>query len=244
MKCRNYAHRGFSGKYPENTMLAFTKAIEEGCEGIEMDVHFSKDGELVIIHDEQIDRTSDRTGKVKDLTYEELTKADFSYKYKEMGFQKIPTLREYFQLVKDKDIITNIELKTGIYQYEGIEQAVYDMICEYDLKDRILISSFNHFSVMRMKEIDQTMQCGFLTESWLLNPGTYLKENGIESYNPLYRMLTDEVVADIRKHGRQINTWTVNQEKDIEKMIDLEVEGIISNYPDRVKKILKKRNLR
>ena len=118
MKCRNYAHRGFSGKYPENTMLAFEKAVEAGCEGIELDVHFSKDQELVIIHDEKVDRTSDGNGYVKDFTYEELKKISFSYKFaEEIGFQKIPTLKEYFEFVKDKDLITNIELKTGVFEY-------------------------------------------------------------------------------------------------------------------------------
>ena len=94
MKCRNYAHRGFSGCYPENTMLAFEKALAAGCEGIELDVQLTKDGRIVIIHDEAIDRTSDGSGLVKDLTYEELSQADFSYRFRgSVAFQKIPTLR-------------------------------------------------------------------------------------------------------------------------------------------------------
>ncbi len=245
MKCRNYAHRGFSGEYPENTMIAFEKAIENGCEGIELDVHFSRDKELVIIHDEQIDRTSDKTGLVKDLTYDELCKADFSYKFKEKtGFQRIPTLREYFELVKDKEIITNIELKTGIFDYPGIEQAVYDLICEYGLKDKVIISSFNHFSVMRTKEIDPGIKCGFLTESWILNAGNYVKENHVEAYHPIFRMLNEEIVKDLKANSCEINTWTVNEEEDILKMISIGVDGIISNYPDRVAKILRKTGLR
>lgn len=245
MKCRNFAHRGFSGKYPENTMLAFEKAIEVGCEGIEFDVHFSKDGELVIIHDETIDRTSNETGYVKDLTYAELCQADFSYKFaKEVGFQKIPTLREYMELVKDKDIITNIELKTGIFEYPGIEQAVYDMIMEYGLKDKMIISSFNHYTIQRMKAIDPTIKCGFLSETWILKADEYVKENDVECFHPIFRMLTDEVVSELKANNIAINTWTVNEEEDIQKMIDIEVDGIIGNYPDRVKRMLKKSGLR
>lgn len=241
MKCRNYAHRGFSGEYPENTMIAFEKALEVGCEGIEFDVHFSKDGELVIIHDEKIDRTSDQKGWVKDLTYEELCQADFSYKFGEKtGVQRIPTLREYCELVKEKDIISNIELKTGIVEYPGIEKAVYDMLREYDLREKVVISSFNHYSVHRMKEIDPGICCGFLSETWILNPGEYVRKNHVEAYHPAFYMLTPEITRELKEQECKINTWTVNEEEDIKRMIRLEVDGIISNYPDRVGRLLSK----
>ncbi len=96
-------------------MLAFEKAIEVGADGIENDVHLTKDGVVVVIHDERVDRTTNGTGFVKDFTYEELAKLDASYTFKECGMQRIPTLREYMELVKDKDIVTNIELKTGVF---------------------------------------------------------------------------------------------------------------------------------
>ena len=245
MKCRNFAHRGFSAEYPENTMIAFEKAVLAGCEGIELDVHLTKDGELVIIHDENIKRTGNAEGLVKDMTYKELSKVDFSYTFTEKtGFCRIPTLREYFEFVKDKDIITNIELKTGVFEYTGIEEAVYDMIKEYDLRDRVIISSFNHNSVMRMKNLDAGIYCGFLSETWILETGAYVKKHGIEAYHPLFRMLTDKEYSDLRNHGVKINTWTVNEREDILRMIDFEVEGIISNHPDRVKQILLEKGLR
>ena len=143
---KNFAHRGFSGKYPENTMLAFEKAIEVGADGIELDVQLTKDGEIVIIHDETIDRTTDGKGYVIDYTYEELSKFEASYIYRgKVGFNKIPTLKEYFELVKDLDFITNIELKTGINEYLGIEEKVYQLIKEYKLEKKVIISSFNPF---------------------------------------------------------------------------------------------------
>ena len=148
---KNFAHRGFSGKYPENTMLAFQKAIEVEADGIELDVQLTKDGELVIIHDETIDRTTDGKGYVIDYTYEELSKFDASYIYRgKVEFNKIPTLKEYFELVKDLDFITNIELKTGINEYLGIEEKVYKLIKEYQLEEKVIISSFNHFSILRI----------------------------------------------------------------------------------------------
>lgn len=245
MKCRNYAHRGFSGCYPENTMLSFEKAVEAGCEGIELDVHLTKDNQLVIIHDEKIDRTSNQHGFVKDMTYEELCRVDFSYKYtNQFGFQKIPTLREYFEFIKEKDLITNIELKTGVYEYPGIEKAVYEMICAYNLQNKVIISSFNHNSVMRMKTIAPELECGFLTETWLLDAGSYVSSHKIEAYHPDFHMLTDSELTDLKKHHVKINTWTVNETEDILSMIQKEVDGIISNYPDRVAFLLKQANLR
>ncbi len=246
LKCRNYAHRGFSGEYPENTMIAFEKAIEAGCEGIEMDVHFTKDGKLVIVHDELIDRTSDGKGFVKDYTYEELTAFDFSNTYKDkVGFCKIPTLEEFMVLVHDKDILINIELKTGIFPYPGIEQATYDMIQKYDMHDKVVISSFGHASVMKMKEIDPTIKCGFLTETGILNVGEYIQSHGIECYHPFFAMLVNpDLVKDIRSHGLEINTWTVNEEPYMEMLMEMGVEGIIGNYPDRVKKVLERKGLR
>ena len=107
-----YAHRGYSGKYPENTMLAFKEAEKTGCYGIELDVQLTKDGEVVIIHDERVDRTTDGTGWVRDFTLKELKKlnaaAAWNGKY---GFEPIPTMEEYCQWVKDTNLVTNIEIK-------------------------------------------------------------------------------------------------------------------------------------
>lgn len=245
MKCRNYAHRGASGNYPENTMLAFQKALEAGCEGIEFDVQLTRDGELVIIHDETVDRTSNGTGWVRDMTYEELCQLDFSYKWSgQLPFQKIPTLREYFELVKDLDIVSNIELKTGVYEYPGIEAAVYALIKEYGLEKKVVVSSFNHLSVLRMKALDPAIECGFLSEAWLLEAGSYVSRYGVEDFHPHFAMLTDTMVAELRAHNVGINTWTVNDPEDIRRMIHFKVDGIISNYPERVTRELQSAGLR
>ena len=240
---RNFAHRGFSGKYPENTMLAFEKAIEvEGCDGIEMDVHLTKDGEVVIIHDEKLDRTCvNGTGFVRDYTCEELKKFDVSFKFAgQCPPQHIATLREYFELVKDTRMITNIELKTGLFEYPGIEKKVCDLIEEFGLKKKIIISSFNHFSIKRIKELCPELECGLLTETWLIDAGHYTKGTGAECLHPIFFNMTEEIVAEVKSQGIKINTWTVNEEEDIRTMIERGVDSIIGNYPDRVAEIVKK----
>ena len=245
MRCRNFGHRGFSGCYPENTMLAFEKALEAGCEGMEFDVHLTRDGQVVIIHDETVDRTSNGSGWVKDMTYAQLCRLDFSYRWAgQLPFQRIPTLREYFALVKDLDILSNIELKTGVWEYPGIEQKVWDLIREFSLEDRVIVSSFNHNSILRMKALAPSLPCGFLTETWILEPGSYVSSHGVEAYHPQFYMVTPEQAADLKAHGVRINTWTVNEEADIRRMIRLDVDGIIGNYPDRVARILKETGLR
>lgn len=236
---KNFAHRGFSGKYPENTLLAFEKAVEAGAQGIELDVQLTKDGEIVIIHDETIDRTTDGKGEVVSYTYEELKKFDASYIYRgQMGFNKIPTLREYFELIKDTDIVTNIELKTGINEYLGIEKKVWDMICEYNLADRVIISSFNHYSILRMKAIAPKIKCGLLSETWIIDAGKYTHNLGVECYHPHFANMTKEIVKEIKAQGIEINTFTVNKEKDIRDMIEKGIDIVIGNFPDLTKQII------
>ena len=237
---KNFAHRGFSGNYPENTMLAFRKAVEtEGCDGIELDVHLSKDGEIVIIHDERVDRTCvNNTGLVKDMTLEELQKCDVSFKFAgQCEPQYIPTLREYFELVKDTHIVTNIEIKTSNYEYHGIEQKVYDLIMEYGLKDKIIISSFNHFTIKRMKEVCPDMKCGLLTETWMIDAGAYTKNLGVECLHPIWFNMIGEQFDEVKANGLEVNVWTVNEEEDIRTMMNRGVTSIIGNFPDRITKI-------
>ena len=239
---KNIAHRGFSGKYPENTLLAFQMACETpGCDGIEIDVQLTKDNVPVIIHDEKIDRTCvDGTGYVLEYTYEELKKFDVSYKFAgQFKKQHIPTLREYFELVKDYDIMTNVELKTGIIEYPGIEQIVCNLIREYQMEKKVIISSFNHFTIMRMKKICPELKCGLLTESWIVDAGKYTENLNIECFHPVYLSLNEETVAEIKGYGIEINTWTVNEEEDIRDMIEKGVDAVIGNYPDRVTKVRK-----
>ena len=235
-----FAHRGFSGKYPENTMLAFQKAVEIGVDGIELDVHLTKDNEIVIIHDEDIKRTCDGEGLVKDMTLEELRKFDASATFRGVyGFCGIPTLREYFELVKDTPIITNIELKTGVYEYPTIEKRVIDMVREFGLSDKIIFSSFNHFTVKRCEEIAPEIKRGFLTGDWIYDFGKYTAERNVQCCHPWHVSLSEEVIREMHEAGCEINTWTVNEYADIEKLSKWGVDSLIGNFPDRMIEVLR-----
>ncbi len=237
---KNYAHRGFCSQYPENTILAFQKALEEGVDGIENDVQLSKDGHIVIMHDESVDRTTNGKGWVKDLTLAELKELDASEKFgSQFGVQRVPTLREYLELVKNQPVITNIEMKTGVFEYLEMEQMLVDMLREYKVEDRVLITSFNHFTIMRMKERAPEIRYGFLAYDWRLDAGEYTKRNGIPCYHPDYHNLTPAVVEDLHSHGIEVNPYTVDDPADIRDMIAKGVHSVITNCPDVVNRIRK-----
>ena len=239
-----FAHRGFSGLYPENTMLAFRKAAEVGCDGIELDVQLTKDGVIVIMHDETIDRTTNGKGNLRDYTYEELCAFDCCGKFPGMYyFQRIPTLQEYLEWVKDTRLLTNIELKNSVYYYENLEEKVIDMVRELGMEDRVIFSSFNLVSVTKCKRMIPEIPMGFLSETRVDNMGAFAKEYQVEYYHPDKSYLTENQVEDCHRKGIGVNVWTVNKKTDMERMAEWKVDGIFTNYPDKAKELKTKNKL-
>ena len=237
---KNFAHRGFSGKYPENTMLAFEKAVEAGCDGIEFDVHLSADGQVVIIHDERLNRTTNGDGWVKDYTLAQLKALDASATYKGVyGVCPIPTLEEYYQMLAGHpQVITNIELKTGVFEYPELEKKVLDIIDRFDRRATTIISSFNHFSILRMKALAADIKTAFLEESWIIDMGAYTARHGVDCIHPFFCNLTPQHFAEMKANGREVNTWTVNEKEHMQQLLALGVDGIITNHPDLLKTLL------
>ena len=150
----NFAHRGASNYYPENTMVSLKEGIKTGANGLEIDVHKTKDNKLVVIHDEDIQRTFKGKGLVKDMTLEELRRFKCRNKNFENNIEcRIPTLEEVLDLVKETNVILNIELKTDKIHYEGIERDVIELVNRHGLKKQIVLSSFNHESIRICREI-------------------------------------------------------------------------------------------
>lgn len=236
-----FAHRGFSGYYPENTMLAFQKVAEETvADGIELDIQLTKDGEIVIMHDEMLDRTTNGSGWLKDHTLEELKMLSVGVNVK--GFfprQTIPTLREYFTWLKTTKLITNIELKTSYFEYEGIEEKLIAMVKEFGLEDQIWYSSFNHYTVARIKKLMPEAKCGLLTDTWLMNIGEYAAAQGAASVNArTYFCAKEGVAADLHAHNIALQAWTPNDAEMMQELVDAGVDVLITNYPDIAAKVL------
>lgn len=229
-----FAHRGFSGNYPENTMLAFREAEKSGAAGIELDVQLTRDGVPVILHDEKVDRTTDGSGFVRDLTVSEATKLDARWKFgQSVPFQTIPTLAEFLDFMKGTDLITNIELKTGIFEYPGIEETVINLVAKYGLTDRIWYSSFNHFTVLRAKEICPEAKCGLLLDCWMVGAGAYGKRLNMQTINGCVPYFSEEVVREIHAAGLEALAWTPNTMEALEKLARAGADVLITNYPDR-----------
>lgn len=303
MAILNIAHRGYSGKFDENTMLAFKKAIEYNADGIETDVQLTKDGVPILIHDETIDRTTNGHGFVINYTLDELnvfrtksiprvqslkadaleeiehlkanilekaedieygktkklskldsdnkntlkigeyTRTEVEY-FQRKGGEEIPTLRELLNLVAHSDLkVLNLELKNSIIEYKGLEEKVLTMIDEFNLKDRVIISSFNHMSLVKIRKLEEQnnkierqlftnkrITLGALTDSTLVNVPKYLKDISVECYHPYFpSILNKEYMQEIKDAGIRVNTYTVNEAEYMKRVIDVGVDSIITN---------------
>ena len=148
------AHRGYSGAYPENTMLSFREAVKVGCDAIEMDVHETRDGRLVVIHDERLDRTTDGTGRICDHTFDELQQFNAAKRFEgKYAPERIPSFDEYCEWASGERVGHNIEIKTDKIYYHDIERKIWATIERYGLEHKVMFSSFNHFSLRRILEV-------------------------------------------------------------------------------------------
>jgi glycerophosphoryl diester phosphodiesterase len=234
-----FAHRGFSGKYPENTMLAFEKAVEVKADGIELDVHCTKDGKLVIIHDEKLERTSGKPGVVSDYTLSEITAIEANLTHPECHGTTIPSFDEYCSYIRDKEMVTNVEIKTNLYYYADIEGKLLQALKHWNIEDKVIISSFNWLSVARFKKLAPHITCGLLLErQHMIDVAVLAKEMGIEYYHPDIGIIDDEDVACCKKNGIGINCWTVNTSEQMKKLIEWDADGAIGNFPDMALKAL------
>lgn len=212
MKTEVWAHRGASGYAPENTIEAFRMAAQLNADGVELDVQLTKDGELVVVHDERVDRVSDRVGYVKDYTLEELR----------------PT-----------GMKINIECKTGIFFYPGLEEKMVKLVEDMKMTDRIWCSSFNHESVLKVKQLCPAMKTGFLIADVIVNVADYSKRCGVDALHPaLYHMQDESLIRKCRENGLAVHVWTVNETEDMKKLCWAGVEAIITNFPDNARNVV------
>ncbi|ONI47185.1 hypothetical protein AN644_01255 [Candidatus Epulonipiscium fishelsonii] len=235
----NYAHRGYKKEYPENTLLAIRKAIVSGADGIEVDVHLSKDGEVVVIHDEDVNRTFEGIGLIKDYTLEEL-KEFKNRDDREDEDCSIPTLQEVFNIIKPYKLPILIELKTDMIQYEGIEEAVINLIKQNDYVEDSAVISFNWDTIKRCKEIDPNIRLGLSShDQFKLNIFNKAKEIGVQMLTLNYDILSPDIMGTLRDLDYEINVYTVNRKHDMKKMIEYEVHRVITDDPELLANLLK-----
>jgi len=228
------AHRGASIEAPENTLRAFEQAILLGSEGIELDVQLTRDGEVVVMHDETLDRTTNGTGNLYSYTFAELRMLDAGRSFPSTRKpERIPHLREVFDLLKGRDLLLNVELKTDLVPYEGIEAKVSALLQEYP-DQQVLVSSFNHDSLRKLKQIDPASKVGLLYVEGLALPWLYAKSQNAIALNPYYTNIVPELVAGCRAAGIALYAWTVDDDSHMEELLAAGIEGIITNCPARL----------
>ena len=235
-----YAHRGASGYAPENTLEAFELAAKQNAFGVELDVHICKSGELVVAHDETIDRVSNGSGRIADMTWKELRSYNFNKMHPEYEKGTLLTLEEVYELLYPTGLYVNVEMKNSVIDYANLEARCAEAAAKTGMTNRVMYSSFNHYSLLRMKAIDKNAPCGLLYHATLYEPWNYARTLQVDALHPHQSELRvpGEVEAAHRL-GIEVNPWTVNTEADLRYAINIGADRIITNYPDVALKLLK-----
>lgn len=230
-----FAHRGSAGTHPENTMEAFLAAEMDGADGIELDVQLTADGEIVVIHDLTVDRTTNGSGFVNELTFNELSKlkANFHSLHFFKKSCRIPSLREVFEWLEGNHLLCNIELKNAVNPYRGMEEMVIELVHEFCLEKRVIISSFNHKSLVLSREIEPGITTAPLYNEVLYKPWDYAASLGACGIHPKLKSISDREIMDTMACGIAVRPYTVNKEKDMKRLFALNCSGLITDYPGK-----------
>lgn len=228
------AHRGASGIAPENTLAAFRKAIEIGVDAVELDVHKTNDGKIIVCHDDSLDRTTNMTGFIRGLNFSEISKADAgSWFDKKFAGERIPTLEESLMLMRD-DVITLVEVKDS-----DISADVVSLIEKTDSVDRVVVISFHANVLSEIRKINPHIPTGLLIGGVRRNNSKTRAEKfvrctveiGASTLNVSHNLVTREFAYEVRRRGVNLWTWTVDDVDTMLKLLDCGVCGITSNYP-------------
>lgn len=246
------AHQGGKGLWPENTLYAFDRAVELGVDVLEMDIHSTADEILVVMHDDTVDDTTDGTGPIQEYSFDELKKLDAGYFWSENGetypFRGqgiiVPALEELFEAFPD--VLMNIEIKQ---REPSIVAPLCEMIHAFNREDITLVASFDSYTVKAFRKecpsiataVSESEVRVFFILITVLLPAVYRPQAEafqIPEFSGGLHVLTERFVESAARHNMDVHVWTVNEEEDMQRMIDMGVNGIITDYPDRLLEIL------
>ena len=233
----NYAHRGASAYAPENTMSAFKKAFQIGANGIELDLQRTKDGKIIIFHDDKIDKKSNGTGKISDYTYKELLEFDFgSWFSKEFENERIVLFDDFMKEVSEKNLILAIELKE-----EGIEKETLEIINEYYNKDNIFITSFIYNALLNVRKLDKNKKIGWRIKEDK-NQKNILELTKISGNQvcPPANLVSKEGIKLARENELSVRLWGISNEEIMQEAYNLDIDGMTVNFPDKLNKLIER----
>ena len=229
--CKVIAHRGASGYAPENTLASFRKGLEMGAEMLELDIHLSRDGEIVVIHDHSLDKTTTGSGYVKDHTVKELKQFDAGKRFDAYRGERIPLLQEVFDLVQKRAALA-IEIKNCPILYPDIERKLVRLIEKNDLVAQVIVIAFYHPSLKVIKQSNPAIRTGILYVGGLVEPWAAAATVEADALHPHYEYVLPEMVAAAHQRGYLVHPWTVNKPAEMAQQISYGVDGITTNYPD------------
>lgn len=223
------AHRGDQASAPENTIPAFEAAIDYGADFIELDVTQSKDGQLVVVHDNNLERVTGRNLNVWDLEYEQMRLLDagsYTQTYSgEFGTLRIPLLEEVLQLCKGK-IKLNIELKYNGHESADFVEQVVALIKEEGFQKQCIVTSINHDFIDKVVVLDSSLKVGYI----LLEQSDHMERfKEADVLSVYYEIINEDMISQMHQMGKEVHVWTVNEEKDLKRCIELGVDNIITN---------------
>ncbi|MGD6815594.1 glycerophosphodiester phosphodiesterase [Metabacillus sp. 113a] len=232
-----FGHRGAAGTSPENTMISFKEAIHAGADGIELDVHLSKDQIPVVIHDETVNRTTNGTGYVKDHLAEELIRLNAGRLFNEEA--PIPLLKDVLKWAceSEKPFIINIELKNNMIEYSNIEEIVIQLVKEHKLSERIILSSFNHSSMVQALKTDPVIETALLYSDGIYKPYDYARRAGARAIHPLMRTVKNELINQARENSVAVRPFTVNDEEEMRTLFEWGASAFFTDYPEKAVRI-------
>lgn len=225
----NYAHRGASHYAPENTLSSFYQGLLQGANGIETDVQKTKDGVLVLFHDNTLDRISNKQGKLCDYTWDELKDIEIHGNCTTEFYDRILTLREFLEKFSQYDINFAIELKGA-----DVEKETLEMVKAFGIMNKTTFTSFNFQYIKKIKELDKTARIGWLVSSINNDVIEQLLEINGEEIAPKAELLSDELMNTLRNAGLGVRAWGVSNIALMKKMCALGVDGMTVNFPDRL----------
>ncbi len=219
-------HRGAKGHMPENTLESFRKAIALGANGIELDVHTCATGEVVVLHDFTVNRTTNGSGNVNELSLQQLKNLTIDGKY------HVPLLTEVLDAM-DSNILVNVELK-GTGTAQPVAAILTDYINKGFTAENLIVSSFNYLQLQEFKNCNTGIFIGVLTEASVEEAITWAEKLSAKAIHADYTLLTKQNVLHMQQAGYKLLAWTVNEPDNIDAMKDYGADGIISDYPERL----------
>jgi glycerophosphoryl diester phosphodiesterase len=220
-------HRGNPAEFPENTLASFRSAIELGVDMIECDVHLSADGELVVIHDHTLDRTTDGAGLVVQRTLAELRRLDAG------GGERLPILAEVCALARDR-VCLCIEVKQIPIPYPGLEEKLVGLLRELEMTGQTVVLSFDHRAIHRLKELDPELTAGILEGARPIDPAGLLRTSGADIYAPHYGAMDPDLVGEVHAAGGAVGVWTVDDAAAVAWCQACRPDSVFTNRPREI----------